>query len=107
MGVRVFDPDGIEVIDDEEQGDPPWIIFEFKFREDPKITQMTQHITEENVETKVENYLENTPKLMNGSGALAALAVSEGTSFHVRPHYGLFLFKIFKRTIHTRMGVRY
>lgn len=41
----VFDPKGIKVIDDAAQGEPPYIVFEFKFREDPKITQ---RIIEEN-----------------------------------------------------------
>ena len=53
-GICVFDPDGIKVIDDVEQEKPPYIIFEFKFREDPKITQITQRMTEENaVDTKI------------------------------------------------------
>lgn len=102
-GVCVFNPDGIKVIDNAKQGNPPWIIFEFKFREDPKITQMIQRIREENMDTiiGVQNHLETTPKLPK-SGTLAALADSEGTSFHVSPHYGLSLIKIlFKRYIHT------
>ena len=41
-GICVFDPDGIKVIDDATRGKPPYITFEFKFREDPKITRIIQ-----------------------------------------------------------------
>lgn len=70
MGICVFDRDGIEVIDNAAQGNPPYIVFEFKFREDPEITR---RITEENMENKpsVGRYLKDSQKsssksLING-----------------------------------------
>ena len=50
-GICVFDPNGIEVVDDAARGKPPYIIFEFKFREDPEITRMTQSMQED--DTKI------------------------------------------------------
>ena len=91
MGICIFDPDGIKVIDDAEQEEPPYIIFEFKFREDPKITLRRQRTIEENMDTKidVQNHLETTRKSSKSStSSLPAIdrANSEGMSFHVRAH---------------------
>ena len=88
MGICVFNPYGIKVIDDAERGEPPWIVFEFKFREDPK---MTQHITEENRDTDtkigVRNHLETTQKSSkSGTLALPEIGRAKGTSFHVNAH---------------------
>jgi hypothetical protein len=84
--ICVFDPDGIEVIDDLERKEPPYIIFEFKFREHPKITQVTQRMTEENLDTKIgvrtPNQSLETARKSSKSGR------AEGTSFHVlRAHH--------------------
>ena len=50
--IYVFDPDGIELIDDAARGKPPYITFEFKFREDSQITKITAE--EENEDTKID-----------------------------------------------------
>ena len=42
-GVCVFDPEGIEIIDNAELDEPPWIVFEFKFRD---VSQKTRRVTE-------------------------------------------------------------
>ena len=39
MGVCIINPDGIKIIDDAKREEPPWIIFEFKFREDDRKSQ--------------------------------------------------------------------
>jgi hypothetical protein len=82
-GICVFDPDGgVKVIDDVEQEKPPYIIFEFKFREDHKITQVTQRMTEENlnVDTKIGV---RTPNQTLGTAGKSHGDRAEGTSFHV------------------------
>ena len=92
-GICVFDPDGIELIDDAESGYPPYIVFEFKFREDPKITQVTQHMKEEKVtvDTKTggrTSHLETTLPVAQKSTksdstlALSAISRAKGMSFH-------------------------
>jgi hypothetical protein len=72
----VFDPDGIEVIDNAARGKPPYIIFEFKFREDPKITQMS----EENEESKIGIRLTPKPSKRD-TLALPAIGRAEGMFF--------------------------
>ena len=91
LGVCVFDPDGIEIIDDAERDEPPYIVFDFKFREDPKITQATQRMIEKNVDTKIEvgtlSHLETTWKSTKSDmSALPAIGKAKGTSVHVRVH---------------------
>ena len=93
-GICVFDPDGIELIDDAESDHPPYIVFEFKFREDPKITgtQVTQHMKEEKVDTKTggqTSHLETSlaQKSTKSDSTLAlpvsAIGRAKGTSFHI------------------------
>jgi hypothetical protein len=87
-GIHVFNPDGIEVIDDVEQKKPPYIIFEFKFREVPKITQVTQRMTEENADTKIgvvrtqnqSETVQKSSKSGTSESALPAIGRAEGTS---------------------------
>lgn len=50
LGICVCDMDGITIVDDAAQDMPPRIIFEFKFREDLKITE---RMIEENMDTKI------------------------------------------------------
>ena len=84
MGVCVFDPEGIEFIDDAERDDPPWIIFEFKFRE---ISQKIQHILKEEIADSkigVPNHLKTTRKSSKTRSSTSALPAidktdSEGT----------------------------
>jgi len=95
MGVFVFDPDGIKVIDDADLDEPPYIIFEFNFRQ---MTQMTQRrTTEANADTKIgiPNHLEITRKSSGGgTSALPAIGRAEGTHSRVRAHLGSSLIEI-------------
>jgi hypothetical protein len=78
-GMCVFDPDGIEVIDDAALGKHPYIIFEFKFREDPEIAKLTQR-KEEGEDTKVG--IRITRKSTKGdTSGLPAIGKAEGMSF--------------------------
>ena len=86
-GVYVFDSDGIKVIDDAALEKPPYINFEFKFREDPKITRLTYRIAEENEDSKLGVRVTRKSS-KSGALALPAIGTAEGTSFHVRAHYG-------------------
>ena len=87
-GIYVFNPDGIEFIDDASRGKPPFITFEFKFREDPEITQ--RRMLEEKADTKIG--IRVTPpvtrkSLKSGTLALPAINKAEGTSFHASARY--------------------
>jgi hypothetical protein len=86
-GICVFDSDGIKVIDDEALGKDPYIVFEFKFREDPKIAKMTQR-KEEGEDTKVG--IRMTRKSTKGdTSGLPAIGRAEGMSCM----YGLYNLK--------------
>ena len=82
-----FDLDGITVKDDEAQGKPSYITFDFKFREDPKITRMNQRIAEESKDTKIGVRVTR----MSSKGAMLAppaINREEGTFFHVKVQPG-------------------
>lgn len=87
-GIYVFDADGIRVIDDAELEKPPYITFEFKFREDPKITRLMNRTAEENEDRKADVRI---TRMSSKSSALAQPAIgrTEGTSFHVWARYHL------------------
>lgn len=73
-GICVFDPNGIKVVDDEARGKPPHIIFEFKFREDPEITRMTQSMLEEDIKSGIVR----VTRSKGGTLGLPAIGRAEG-----------------------------
>jgi hypothetical protein len=80
MDVCVFDPDGITFVDDAARGKPPYVVFEFKFREDPKITKMLRSIEEEKVDTKIGMRV-TRKSTKSGTLALPATGRVEGKFF--------------------------
>lgn len=88
--ICVFDPDGIEVIDDAAREKPPYITFEFKFREDPKITQRIVKQNSENVDSKISIQATQAvaqKSLKSGTLVQPAVDRAEGTSFHASACY--------------------
>ena len=84
-GICVFDPEGIELIDDAQSDRPPYIIFDFQFREDPKITRkVAPRMKEENVDTKIGVRAPTCSSTESDTSALSAVERAKGTSFHVR-----------------------
>lgn len=96
-GIYVFNPDGIEVIDDAAREKSPYITFEFNFREDPKISKIinqlkkeitTQNKKEESEETEMGICV--TPVTQKSSkshtSGLPVIGRAEGTSIHVGVH---------------------
>lgn len=86
-GMCVFNPKGITVIDDAARDKPPYISFEFKFREDPEITKMNRRIAEEKADTKIDMRVTRNASAKSRTLALPATGNAQSTSFHLKDYY--------------------
>ena len=67
-GSYVLDPNGIKIVDDAALGKPPWTTFEFKFREDPKITQRIREENAVEIKSGISNHLKASPAPKSSRG---------------------------------------